>query len=245
MRKIRRNRLAGTVWWAAAALLCAAGIAAAAAGSARSAVSAMAAGTERKCVALTFDDGPCPSTTPALLDGLRERGAAATFFVVGSLVPGNEALLERMQAEGHQVGQHTYSHASLATLSGREVCRELQRADLQLTDALGEGDYWLRPPYGQIRQEECALVSTPLIAWSVDPADWKLLNAEQVTDAVLSCAESGDIILLHDTCPTSVEAALRIVDALQAEEYSFLTVRQLFAAYGVEPQPGVLYRCVK
>lgn len=196
---------------------------------------------EPKYVALTFDDGPREDTTTRLLDGLLERGAAATFFVIGQQVPGNEGLIRRMKAEGHQVGNHTYSHVRLITADMDTVVEEVHKAEALLTEAAGEGSFWLRPPYGRIGAERAELIHTPMIYWSVDPQDWKLLNKDKVVAAVLDAVRPGDIILLHDFYSTSVDAALEIVDRLQKDGYDFVTVEELFRIQGVEPQAGVLY----
>lgn len=196
---------------------------------------------EPKYVALTFDDGPRADTTGRLLDGLLERGAAATFFVIGEQVPCNEALLQRMKAEGHQIGNHTYSHVRLLKADKDAVVEEVHKAETLLKEAVGEGDFWLRPPYGLIGSERAKLIKTPMIYWSVDPQDWKLLDKDKVVAAVMDAVQPGDIILLHDFYSTSVDAALEIVDRLQKEGYDFVTVEELFRIQGVEPQPGTLY----
>ncbi len=196
---------------------------------------------EPRYVALTFDDGPRADTTARLLDGLLERGAAATFFVIGEQIPGNEALLRRMRSEGHQIGNHTYSHVRLLKAEKDAVVEEVHKAETLLREAVGEGSFWLRPPYGLIGAERAGLIKTPMIYWSVDPEDWKLLNKEKVVSAVLSAVQPGDIILLHDFYSTSVDAALEIVDRLQEDGYAFVTVEELFRIQEEEPQAGVLY----
>lgn len=198
---------------------------------------------EPKYVALTFDDGPKADTTDRLLDGLLERGAAATFFVVGQQIPGNEALLRRMKAEGHQIGNHTYSHTRLSKAERDTVVEEIHKTEVLLQSVVGAGSFWLRPPYGAIDTQRAALVKTPMIYWSVDPQDWKLLDAEKVVQAAADAVKPGDIILLHDFYPTSVDAALEIVDRLQARGFAFVTVEELFRIQGVEPQAGSLYAC--
>ncbi len=202
---------------------------------------ALAEGT--KYVALTFDDGPRFETTSTLLDGLMERGAQATFFVIGTQVMcvGNEGLLERMVAEGHQVGNHTYSHERLVDAEVGRVVEEIQKNDIILKNVLGDGDYWLRPPYGLIDCTRAKQVSTPMIYWTLDPEDWKWLDAQKVVELVTSQVEAGDIILLHDFYPSSVEAALEIIDRLQPLGFVFVTVEELFDIYGIVPENGVLY----
>jgi len=196
---------------------------------------------ERKYVALTFDDGPRADTTSRLLDGLQERGAAATFFVIGEQIPGNECLLHRMVSEGHQIGNHTYSHTRLTQVETNDMVEEIHKTEVLLKEVVGERAFWLRPPYGQMDKKRAALIETPMIYWSVDPEDWKLLDAEKVTKAVVSSVEPGDIVLLHDFYRTSVDAALRIVDQLQDEGYTFVTVEELFRIRGETPQNGTLY----
>ena len=196
---------------------------------------------EASYVALTFDDGPHPGTTDRLLDGLGERGARATFFLVGEEIAGREDLVRRMAAEGHQVGNHTWSHVRLSGRTAEETLEEVERTEAALEEILGPGSYWLRPPYGLVDQQAEAAVDVPMVKWSVDPRDWESRNTGQVVRAILSAVEPNSIILLHDLYPTSVEAALQVVDALQAEGYVFVTVEELLERNGVTPEPGVLY----
>ena len=198
-----------------------------------------------KYVALTFDDGPFAGSTDRLLDGLQARGAKATFFLIGQQMELYPDTVRRMAAEGHQVGAHTWNHVRLAEADDATVTAELTRTDAYLRELLGEGEYWVRVPYGLIRDDQRHLFPGPLIQWSVDPEDWRLRDADAVTAAVLAAVEPGDIILLHDTLETSVDAALRIVDELQAKGYEFLTVRELLERSGVTPEAGVRYRSVK
>ena len=116
--------------------------------------------SENRYVALTFDDGPRRSTTEKLLDGLLERGASATFFVVGEELAGNEDLVERMKNEGHQIGNHTWSHVRLTGTPNETALEELGRTDEALRDILGDGDYWIRPPYGMVEEELESLLTT-------------------------------------------------------------------------------------
>ena len=198
--------------------------------------------TDTKYVALTFDDGPKPGTTDVLLDGLRARGAAATFFLVGEQVEQHPDLVRRMQREGHQVGNHTWSHVRLEGASEETLREEAGRTEGLLAQTLGGSGYWLRPPYGQVRAGTEKMIGVPMVKWSVDPRDWESRDAEKVTEAVLEAVRPNSIILLHDIYPSSVEAALRIVDELQAEGYWFVTAEELLRLNGITPQAGVMYR---
>lgn len=193
-------------------------------------------------VALTFDDGPKASTTSALLDGLSQRGVHATFFVVGENVEGNELLLQRMEGEGHQVGLHTYHHKLLTALNAADFYAEVDSLRATLTALLGREQFMLRPPYGIMDEATQARASSPLILWSVDPEDWSDRNTERQVSVILDNVKDGDIILLHDIYPASVDTALQVVDALLARGYRFVTVEELFAVRGRTPENGKVYR---
>lgn len=184
-------------------------------------------GGDRKLAALTFDDGPHPVYTAKLLDGLKERGVQATFFVIGKNIPGNEELIRRMDEEGHLIGNHTYNHVKICDMSGEAACEEVERTSELVQEITGRNTEFVRPPFGAWnKQMECSFVMIPVL-WDVDPLDWTTKNTELVVQRVLGEVESGDIILLHDWYDSSVEAALRIVDEMQAQGYEFVTVDRL------------------
>lgn len=198
-----------------------------------------------KYVALTFDDGPSPRCTPQLLDGLKERGVHATFFVVGCQVVKDPDIVTRMAAEGHQVGNHSYDHKELDKLSAQEAAQDMQKNDQLLQELLGEGDYWVRPPYGLLSEEESSALTVPIINWSVDTEDWKSKDAGKILDIIYRDTGDGDIILLHDRYLNSVSAALQAVDHLQQQGYRFVTVAELLALRGIQPEGGATYRQAK
>lgn len=194
-----------------------------------------------KYVALTFDDGPSPRCTPQLLDGLKARNVHATFFVVGCQVVKDPDIVERMAAEGHQVGNHSYDHKELDKLSVREAAEDMAKNDALLHRLLGAGDYWVRPPYGLLSEEERQALTVPVIGWSVDTEDWKSKNAEKILDILYRQISDGDIILLHDRYLNSVSAALQAIDHLQQQGYHFVTVSELLSLRGIEAVPGETY----
>lgn len=197
---------------------------------------------QRPTVALTFDDGPRRSTTTALLDGLEERGVKATFFVIGEQLPGCEDILRRMDEAGHQIGIHTYDHVALTGLNAADFADQVDRTRAALKETLGHNDFLLRPPYGMVDAGVKKRAGCPIILWSVDPTDWDDKDTERIVDHVTSKAQDGDIILLHDIYPTSVEAALRIVDALHQRGFLFVTVAELAAQHGLTLEAGEVYR---
>ena len=178
-------------------------------------------------VALTFDDGPHPVYTPQLLDGLNERGVHATFFVVGKNILGNEALLKRMETEGHLIGNHTYSHVKLSELDIARACAEVEKTNALICEVTGKEPEFIRPPFGEWKKAmECSFEMIPVL-WDVDSLDWTTKNTALVVERVLKDTKPGDIILLHDYYQSSVDAALEIVDALTERGYKFVTVDEL------------------
>ncbi len=195
-----------------------------------------------KYVALTFDDGPSPRCTPRLLDGLRELGAKATFFVVGCQAVKDPDIVQRIAAEGHQVGNHSYDHADLHSLTAAQALADLEKNDALLRELLGEGEYWVRPPYGLMTEAEAAALSVPLVNWSVDTEDWRTKDSGKILDVIYRCTGDGDIVLLHDRYQNTVDAVLTAIEHLQQQGYVFVTVAELLAIKGIAPQAGQTYR---
>ncbi len=191
-------------------------------------------------IALTFDDGP-GAFTGRLLDELKQRDVKATFFVLGSRVPGNEELIARMVNEGHEVGNHSYSHPIFKKMNQAAISQEITRAADLIEQAGGVRPWLVRPPYGDVSSPVKAALSEPLILWSVDPLDWKLRDTDAVVKAVLSTVRDGDIVLLHDIYSTTVDAALIVIDRLSEEGYDFVTVSELFEETGKPLQSNMRY----
>ena len=178
-----------------------------------------------------------------LLEGLALREVPATFFLVGERLDGCEDLICEMAAAGHQIGIHTYNHVKLTDLTQGQYNCEVGMTREKLTEILGDGDYWLRPPYGIIDARVQSWSDGPLVLWSVDPEDWKVKDKDRIVQAVLSRVKDGDIVLLHDIYQSSVEAALDIVDGLLEQGYCLVTVEQLTELRGGRPGPGERVSC--
>ena len=173
------------------------------------------------------DDGPHPYYTELLLDGLAERRVKATFFLLGANIEGREDVVKRMAEEGHLIGNHTYYHVDINSLTEAEACREITETGRLIAEITGQPVEYIRPPYGNWNKSlECDVIMLPVF-WSLDTLDWKLKNTEQIVKKVLGEVEENDVILMHDSYATSVEAALRIVDELKAQGYEFVTVEEL------------------
>lgn len=182
---------------------------------------------EHPKVALTFDDGPHVVYTEMLLDGLKERGVCATFFLIGKNIEGNEELVQRMQKEGHLIGNHTYHHVNLKELSQKEAELEIQKAGNKIYESTGICTAFVRPPFGAWKKNLDLDMTMIPVSWNIDSLDWTTENTEKIIKRVVKDVEEDDIILMHDVYKTSVEAALQIVDILKERGYEFVTVDKL------------------
>lgn len=182
---------------------------------------------DAKKIAITFDDGPHPSYTEQLLDGLKERGVVATFFVTGEHAKLHPDVIRRMQDEGHLIGNHTYSHIQLTKSNREKFKTELIRTNEVIKEITGEDMVYVRPPYGSWDKSfEKELNMFPVL-WTIDPLDWCSGNVSRIVEKIVSKAEEDGIILMHDYYETSVTAALRAIDELIAEGYTFVTVEEI------------------
>ena len=200
------------------------------------------AAEESKYVALTFDDGPSGRFTRALLKGLRDRNARATFFLCGYRMTEYPELAERIFLEGHELGCHGYSHDGMASMSRREVAEEIGKMRALLPE--GCCLTFLRPPGGcssDAVEQVAEAQGLAILSWSVDPRDWATRDTWAVEREVLQKVKDGDVILLHDMSDSSVRAALDIVDSLQRQGFTFVTVSQLARLRGTRLKPGATY----
>ena len=191
-------------------------------------------------LALTFDDGPS-DFTGELLDCLHENGAKATFFVAGNQVEYFGEEVARMEALGFEVGNHSYSHADLSMLSDEELYEELETTRSLIAEQTGHDPDLLRPPYGAVSDSLRQMAGVPMILWTADTDDWESQDTEQITKAILSLAEDGGIILMHDIFEESVEAAKKAIPLLIAEGYKLVTISELAEVKGVALEPGEVY----
>ena len=190
-------------------------------------VSASATPVEAPKIALTFDDGPSTAWTPALLDGLKERGVKATFFLIGENADKNPEIVKRMAEEGHLIGNHTYHHVELTKVSENEARLELADTSAVIVRITGKEPEYMRPPFGAWQRKLEQEIQMLPVLWTIDPLDWTTENQDEIVNKVVTEAEENDIILLHDCYKSSIEAGLRIVDILQEEGVVFVTVDEL------------------
>ena len=190
-------------------------------------VSASATPVEAPKIALTFDDGPSTAWTPALLDGLKERGVKATFFLIGENADKNPEIVKRMAEEGHLIGNHTYHHVELTKVPENEARLELADTSAVIVRITGKEPEYMRPPFGAWQRKLEQEIQMLPVLWTIDPLDWTTENQDEIVNKVVTEAGENDIILLHDCYKSSIEAGLRIVDILQEEGFVFVTVDEL------------------
>ncbi|MGW6979037.1 polysaccharide deacetylase family protein [Streptomyces sp. NPDC054932] len=150
---------------------------------------------------LTFDDGPDPRYTPAILDTLARYGVRAMFFVCGEMAAENRDLLRRMVDEGHVIGNHTWTHPHIPALSRPALASEIGRTSEVVQQAVGEAPLWFRAPYGAWNRaafEIGAELGMEPLAWTVDTLDWKEPGTTTIISRVLGGAAPGVIVLSHD-----------------------------------------------
>lgn len=178
------------------------------------------------CLALTFDDGPDPATTPVIIDALEKAGAKATFFVIGSRIGGQEAILQHMQADGFDIGNHSWSHPDFTKLNPDQMRDQINRTQAAMQAAGVSPAQLFRPPYGAHNASVHQTLSLPIILWNVDPKDWAEKDSHHLADIVVSQAKPGAIIILHDSKPVTAAAASEIINRL-SQNYQLVTISEL------------------
>ena len=184
-------------------------------------------------IAMTFDDGPHATNTAKLLDMAAKRHIKLTFFVLGECIEQNPEVLRREVSEGHEIGNHSWSHPNLAKLSDEGVRNQLQRTEDIIVKTTGIRPKLMRPPYGELTKRQRQWVNRDfgykIILWDVDPLDWKRPGSSVVAQRIIAGARPGSIILSHDIHPPTIAAMPQVFDALLAKGFKFVTVSELLA----------------
>jgi len=184
-------------------------------------------------IAMTFDDGPSAKLTPELLDILAAHHIHATFFVIGKNAVDHPEILQRAVREGHEIGNHSWSHPSLGKMGDERVRAELKKTDEAIKAAIGTRPVLMRPPYGSISSRQKQWIHEEFgyrtILWDVDPLDWKRPGSAVVTSRIVRETRPGSIILSHDIHPGTIKAMPATFDQLQEKGFKFVTVSELIA----------------
>lgn len=180
-----------------------------------------------KSIAISFDDGPGATTTPQLLQILKEKNVHATFFVLGENTAQHPEIVKQTAEAGHEIGNHTYDHQDLAVLSAQSITEEVAKTDTGIKKATGKTPTFVRPPYGSITSVGASVIRRPIIEWSVDSEDWKTRNPDLILQKIQATVYDGAIILFHDIYPETIRAVPQVIDYLQEQGYRITTVGDL------------------
>ncbi len=185
-----------------------------------------------KVIALTFDDGPWPETTAAVMNLLKEHGGKGTFFVVGNLVNRYPNLVKRMVEEGHEVANHTWSHR-LAYSPPAIAAQEIENATATIARHTGFSTRIYRPPGGILNNGLVNYARNKgyaILMWSTDTQDWRYRQAAAIRQRILRSLKPGGIVLMHDGGGprwATVKALSQVLPELKAKGYRFVTVSEL------------------
>jgi peptidoglycan/xylan/chitin deacetylase (PgdA/CDA1 family) len=194
---------------------------------------AIAQKDDAKNVALTFDDGPHAMLTPKLLDVLKEKGAKATFFVMGIKAMVHPAILQRAVREGHEIANHVWDHPVLSKISYEKLEDQIKRTNDAIYLALNSTPAVMRPPYGNTNPKLNRRINTyhnmSVIMWSYDTNDWKRPPFEEISKKTIPNLKSGTVLLCHDIHPGTIRAMPLLVEQAMLSGFKFLTVSEMIA----------------
>jgi len=188
-----------------------------------------------KVIALTFDDGPWPTSTAKIVDSLAKLDVQATFFMLGRQVQGARARAKSVATHGNLVGVHSWNHALMTRRSSATNRADLMRSKNAIASATGVVPTWFRPPYGATNRSlksTASKLGLRQVIWTVDTLDWKYRNASSITSRALKGARSGGVVLMHDgggPRAATVAAVPVIVKKLRAKGYDFVTLDEMAA----------------
>lgn len=194
-------------------------------------------------IALTFDDGPSAKLTPKLLDLLASHHIKATFFLIGENAAEYPDIVAREAREGHEVGNHSWSHPNFGKMSDESVRSQIRRTDEAIKDAIGSSPTLLRPPYGSITARQKKWINQEfgykIVLWDVDPLDWRRPGPSVVCNRIVKNTRAGSIVLSHDIHPGTIEAMPCVLKELEEKGFKFVTVSELIAMQTpIPPKPS-------
>lgn len=182
---------------------------------------------EPKKIALTFDDGPHPVYTREMLEVLREEQVPATFFLLGQNIELYGDVVKEIARDGHLIGNHTYHHVQITTLPAEQACEEIQKTNGLIEELTGKNTEYVRPPFGTWNEGLESELNLIPVLWTIDTLDWTTQNVDRIVEQVVKNARENDIILMHDSYESTVQAVERIITLLEAKGFEFVTVDEV------------------
>ncbi len=207
-----------------------------------------------KLIALTYDDGPSPTSTNRILDTLEKYNSVATFFVVGYNIENNISTIKRASDMGCEIGNHSLGHKNLMKCSDAEIRNQVETPNEMLKELAGIDVKLFRAPGGNFKDAEDE-IGMPIIQWNIDTLDWKHKDASnknrteeqrnadlrKIADKVINNAQKGDIVLMHDIYGFTADLSELIIPALVEKGFTLVTVSEMYLAYGEELKDGKVY----
>ena len=194
----------------------------------------------KKMIALTFDDGPNYNTSK-ILEILNKYNVRATFFVLGSKINHNEKIIKTMDEYGMEIGNHTYSHKLMTSMSNLDIIKEVEDTSDLIYNIVGKYPNLVRPSYGSFNKKIKESINMPIIIWNIDTLDWKSHNSKKIVSRVMNKVSDGDIILMHDIYSATVRAVDILVPKLISEGYQLVSVSELFYYKNINLENGKVY----
>ncbi|WP_046175961.1 polysaccharide deacetylase family protein [Domibacillus indicus] len=195
--------------------------------------------TSKKAIAITFDDGPNPVYTPQVLEIFSEHGSKATFFMIGEQINAHPDMARRAAEQGHEIGNHTYSHAKLSELNRQDCVKEIARNEVITEKITGQKPVVFRPPYLDYSEETESVIQEkgyPMIgALNLGARDWEQPGADFIFNETVKWAGNGSILIFHDGYgdrSQTIEAVRKLVPELKAQNYELVTVSELLRLSG-------------
>lgn len=198
--------------------------------------------SDKKTIAITFDDGPSSKYNAEFLNVLEKNKAHGTFFMVGTMMQSCQKCVLDTYNSGNEVASHTYNHINMKKNSIEEVNENIKKTDDLYYKITGDHIRYVRPPYGAYNKTNLENVDYPLILWNIDPEDWRYHDAEKIVNHVMENVSDGSIILMHELYETSLEALEILLPKLYAEGYQVVSVGELAELKGKEILTGHAYR---
>lgn len=182
---------------------------------------------EKKKIALTFDDGPHPKVTEQILEVLKQYDIKATFFVLGQNVGKHPQIVSHAAEQGHEIANHSWSHANFTKLSGEQITAELNKTNEEIYKVTGRYPNMYRPPFGATNASVRNQTTMEAVMWSVDTMDWKHRTPEKTIAYVKEQAKNNGIILMHDIYSETAESLDAVINYLIDQDYEFVTASEI------------------
>lgn len=197
-----------------------------------------------KVIAFTFDDGPS-SYTKEVADTLIANDSKATFFELGNRMKYNQEAVRYLYDNKMEVASHTYAHKNLNKLSIEEIDEEINSTNIIYNEITGDNIKHVRPPYGNANETVKSRINVPIITWNVDTEDWLSRDSEKIYNHILEHAKDGDIILMHDIYPETLEAVKKVLPVLRERGFKITTITELANEKGKTLEKGHVYRSIE